>query len=125
MTETWDKLQADSYSNGLLTFKTQVLGLFRAGIDGTMPPDTISGTVTGAIQAGVTVKIYILSCGLPQPYETVITDAQGYYAIGDLPNGRYLVGPEAVGYSFSNFKWVDIPQTEIQSYDFTATSITP
>ncbi len=35
LTETWDKLQPDIASNGLLSFKTKVLGLFRAGTDGT------------------------------------------------------------------------------------------
>ncbi len=37
VTESWDELQADSYSNGLLSFKTQCLGLFVAGI-GSNPP---------------------------------------------------------------------------------------
>jgi hypothetical protein len=58
---------------------------------------------------------------VPQPYAEVTTDAQGYYAIGDLPNGRYLVGPDDAEYSFGNLKWVDIPQAEVQPYDFTAT----
>jgi hypothetical protein len=91
------------------------------GIGDVCDPDTIYGTVSGDVQENVAVKIYILSCGVPQPHATVITDAQGYYAIGALPNARYLVGPEDAGYSFGNFKWVDIPQAEIQSYDFTAT----
>jgi hypothetical protein len=86
--------------------------------------NTISGHVSGDIQEGITVKIYILSCGVPQPHADVITDAQGYYAIGYLPNGRYLVGPDDAGYSFSNSKWVDIRQSVIQSYDFTSTKLT-
>jgi len=88
--------------------------------------NTIYGTVSGDIQENVTVNIYILSCGLPQPHATVTTDAQGYYAVGGLANDRYLVGPDNVGYSFvPTGNWVDIPQEPIQSYDFTATSITP
>ncbi len=31
LTKSWDELSADSYANGLLNFKTQCLGLFRAG----------------------------------------------------------------------------------------------
>lgn len=31
LTKSWDELQAESVKNGLITFKTQVLGLFRAG----------------------------------------------------------------------------------------------
>lgn len=83
--------------------------------------DTIYGNISGGAQEGIIVNIYILSCGVPQPHATVTTDAQGHYAIGDIPNGRYLVGPDDAGYSFSNSKWVDIPQTEPQSFDFTAT----
>jgi hypothetical protein len=90
------------------------------GIGDACDENTIYGTISGEVQEGVTVNIYILSCGIPQPHADVITDAQGYYAIGGLPNSRYLVGPENAGYSFSLSYWVDIPQTEIQSYDFTA-----
>ena len=87
-------------------------------------PDTIYGTVSGDAQEGVTVNIYILSCGIPQPHANVITDAQGYYAIGDLPSGRYLVGPEDDNYIFSNFKWVDIPQAGVnQPLKFKATDM--
>jgi hypothetical protein len=82
--------------------------------------NTIYGTVSGDAQEGINVVIYLLSCGTPQPHATVITDAQGYYVIGDLPNGRYLVGPDDAGYSFSSSYWVDIPQTEVQSHDFTS-----
>jgi hypothetical protein len=93
------------------------------GIGDACDPDTIYGTVSGDVQKDITVNIYISSCGAVQPHATVITDAQGYYAIGDLANGRYLVGPEDAGYSFSKSYWVDIPQTEIQPYDFTAINL--
>jgi hypothetical protein len=82
--------------------------------------ETIYGTVSGDVQAGVNVNVYVVDCGASQPYAALTTDAQGYYATGNLPNGRYLVVPDDAGYSFSNSKWVDIPQTVIQSYDFTA-----
>jgi hypothetical protein len=95
------------------------------GIGDACDPDTIYGNISGDVQEGITVTIYIVSCGVPQPHATVITDAQGYYSIGNLGNAQYLIGPTDDSYSFSNYKWVDIPQEPIQSYDFTATSITP
>jgi hypothetical protein len=91
------------------------------GMGDVCDPDTIYGTVSGDVQEGITVNIYILSCGIPQPHATVTTDSQGYYAIGDLANSRYLVGPEDADYTFSKSYWVDIPQTEVQSYDFIST----
>ncbi len=83
-------------------------------------PDTIYGYVSGDVKEGIDVNIYILDCGAIQPHKTVTTDAQGYYTIGDLSNGRYLLVPNASGYTFSRSKWVDIPPRGIQSYDFTA-----
>jgi hypothetical protein len=86
--------------------------------------NTISGHVSGDIQEGITVKIYILSCGVPQPHATVTTNILGYYATGDLPNGRYLVVPEDADYTFApEGSWVDIPQAEIQHYDFTSLAV--
>jgi hypothetical protein len=93
------------------------------GIPDFLDSDTIYGTISGDVQEDITVNIYISSCGAVQPHTTITTDAQGYYAIGDLANGRYLVGPEDAGYSFSSSYWVDIPQTEIQPYDFTAINL--
>ena len=88
--------------------------------------NTIYGTVSGDIQAGITVKIYILSCGAPQPHSTLVTDSQGNYVTGGLPNGRYLVVPEDADYTFApGSSWVDIPQVEIQPYDFTSLAVEP
>jgi hypothetical protein len=84
--------------------------------------DTVYGTISGDIQEGIIVNIYILSCGVPQPHANVTTDAQGYYAIGNLDNARYLVSPDDAGYSFSSSYWVDIQQAVIQSFDFTSTA---
>ncbi len=86
------------------------------GIGDACDNDTIYGSIY--IQAGITVNIYIFSCGAPQPYATVTTDAQGYYAIGDIPNGRYLVGPDCTDCTVIKSIWVDIPQEPIQSYGF-------
>jgi hypothetical protein len=93
------------------------------GIGDVCDNNTFYGTISGAVQEGITVNIYILSCGQPQPHATVTTDALGYYAIGDLANARYLVEPENKSYSYApKGFWGDIPQAEQQSYDFTATA---
>jgi hypothetical protein len=95
------------------------------GIGDVCDENTIYRTVSGDIQTGITVKIYIFSCGAPQPHVTLVTDSQGNYVTGGLPNGRYLVVPEDAKYTFApGGSWVDIPQAESQSYDFTAALIT-
>ncbi len=85
--------------------------------------NTIYGNISGVGQEGITVNIYTVSCGATQPHATATTNAQGYYAVGDIANGRYLVSPDYAGYSFGNSKWADISPSEIQPYDFTATLI--
>jgi CubicO group peptidase (beta-lactamase class C family) len=85
--------------------------------------NTIYGTISGDIQEGITVNIYILSCGLPQPHATVTTDAQGYYAVGGLANSWYLVVPDEAGYRFSKPKWVNPPRPSFSQADFTATKL--
>lgn len=85
--------------------------------------DTVYGTVSGDIQEGVTVEIYKPNCGGDILAGTVTTNSEGYYAIGGIENGRYLFTADAIGYSFIPVSgWFDIPQTEIQSYNFTAIS---
>ena len=85
--------------------------------------NTVYGYVSGDAQEGVTVVISSTNCGLIDPVAELTTDENGYYASGDLEGGRYLVEANYPGYSFSSEYWVDILQTEIQSYDFTATAI--
>lgn len=85
--------------------------------------DTICGTISKDIQAGVSVKIYTISCGNDILEAETETDSSGYYAFGALTSQRYLLIAEMTGYSFVPVAdWVDIPQTLIQSYDFTATA---
>ena len=94
------------------------------GVGDACDPDTIYGTISGSVQESITVNIYYLTCGVPQPYAELTTDAQGYYAIGDLPNNRYLVVPDNESYIFTpQGTWVDIPQEEVQPYDFTAINL--
>jgi hypothetical protein len=94
------------------------------GIGDLCDSDTIYGTISGDIQAGVTVKIYTTNCGGDILEATTETDTNGYYSFGGLNSQRYLLVAEETGYSFVPVSdWVDIPQAEIQSYDFTATLI--
>jgi Domain of unknown function (DUF1929)/Bacterial Ig domain/Carboxypeptidase regulatory-like domain/Kelch motif len=61
------------------------------------PPPTysISGTVSGAIAAGVTVNLSGTSTA------TATTDASGNYSFSGLSNGGYTVTPSKSGYSFT------------------------
>ena len=83
--------------------------------------DTIYGTISGAIQAGVTVEIYIPNCGGDILVGEPVTNSEGYYSFGNLEVGRYILVVDYLGYSFVPSQgWIDIPQGPIQSYDFTA-----
>ncbi len=94
------------------------------GIGDACDPDTIYGTISGYIQAGVTVGIYTTNCGGDILEATTETDTNGYYAFGGLNSQTYLLVAEETGYSFVPVSaWVDIPQGSIQSYDFTVSSI--
>jgi hypothetical protein len=89
------------------------------GVGNLCDANTVYGNISWAIQEGITVNIYILSCGAPQPYASVTTNAQGYYAIGNIENGRYLVVLDYAGYRVTpNGRWGNIPQAEIQSCNF-------
>ena len=91
------------------------------GLGDVCDADTIYGTVSGAIQAGVTVEIYQPSCGLDVLAGAPVTNADGYYAFGGLEIGRYVLAVDYLGYSFVPSQgWIDIPQGPIQSFDFTA-----
>jgi hypothetical protein len=93
------------------------------GDGGVCDSDTIYGTISGDIQAGVTVDLCIVNCGGNIDGDSTVTNSEGYYAIGDLVNGQYLVFPKAAGYSFAPVSvWADISNGPSQSYDFTATT---
>jgi hypothetical protein len=90
------------------------------GVGNLCDANTVYGNISWAIQEGITLSIYILSCGALQPHATVITDSEGDYSFGNLGDGRYLLIASDVDYSFvPASRWIDIPQIEIKSYDFT------
>jgi len=85
--------------------------------------DTVYGSISGDIQAGVTVGLYRPNCGGDVLVDTTTTDADGYYAFGSLSNGLHTILPELEGYAFApEADYPKIPQAEIRSYDFTATA---
>jgi hypothetical protein len=95
------------------------------GIPDASDADTIYGTISGDVQGGISVDIYVYSCGAPQSVATLKTGLDGYYAIGNNENGLYGIVPQRDGYNFTpKYLFPQIPQTEIQSYDFTATKLT-
>jgi hypothetical protein len=108
---------------GVVKKKALLLILFLMLIStNALSQNTIYGTVTGDVQEGVTVELYKTSCGGDILEATTETDVNGYYSFGGLNSQRYLILVEEIGYSFVPVSaWVDIPQTEPQSYDFTAT----
>jgi hypothetical protein len=94
------------------------------GIGDACDPDTIYGNVTGDVQDGITVNIKTYSCGTGTLVATTTTNAEGYYAVGGLENGKYGIYPQNANYIFSPPAVVlQIPQTCIQPYNFTASEI--
>ena len=94
------------------------------GIGDACDEDTIYGTISGDAQGGVSIDISVYTCGAGELIAMITTNAEGYYAFGGLENNKYGIYPQHANYIFSRRAIVlDIPQTNIQSYDFTATAI--
>jgi hypothetical protein len=94
------------------------------GIGDVCDPDTIYGTISGYIQAGVTVDVYIVNCGKDIKVGSPVTNSEGYYAFGGLVDARHVIVARADGYTFvPKHSIVDIPQAVIQPHDFTASDI--
>jgi hypothetical protein len=62
--------------------------------------DTIYGYFSGEFKEGIDVDIAIVTCSSPIIIDTVITDEDGYYSIGDLEDNWYEVYPEDYDYIF-------------------------
>jgi hypothetical protein len=95
------------------------------GIGNICDNDSINGTINADTSMTATIKIYKPSCGGDELVGT-LTAYAGYnynYSFNGLEDGRYLIVATKSGYDFNpGGYWVDIPQTEIQSYDFTETN---
>ena len=82
--------------------------------------DTLYGTITGAVP-GVKVDLVALGCGFDFVYDTDRTNSEGYYSFESIPQGFYVVLPKSLYVNFDPiYGPIRIPQTEVQSYDFTA-----
>jgi hypothetical protein len=87
-------------------------------------PDTIYGTISGDVQEGVSISLNFVACGVTIYGATTLTNTEGYYAFGNLLNDNYVIAPQNISYVFNpETRTVAIPQTNIQSYNFTATTI--
>jgi len=85
-----------------------------------LKPDTINGTITGAVP-GLKVDLVSLGCGFDFVYDTDRTNSEGYYSFESIPQGFYRVLPKSLYVNFDPlYGTIQIPQTEVQFYDFTA-----
>ena len=73
--------------------------------------DTIYGYISGEFKEGIEVNIATVNCLSPAIIATLITDEDGYYAIGDLEDNWYQVTPEDYDYIFvPNSEYVPISE---------------
>ena len=79
---------------------------------------SISGTVSGAVQAGVTINLTGASSA------STTTAAEGTYALSSLANGNYTVTPVMAGYTFNPTSLsITISGANATGKNFTATSV--
>jgi len=85
--------------------------------------NTIYGNISEAVQSGVNVSLFKVNCGDTILQDTGTTDIEGNYSFGNLSDGFYEVVPSYPSGAF-NFipenNSIEIPQSEIRSYDFTS-----
>lgn len=93
----------------------------KAGIDftataSTTPTYSISGTVSGAVQSGVTITLSGTSSG------SILTDSNGNYSFSGVANGSYTVTASKTGYTFSPVFSITVNGANITGQNFTATA---
>ncbi len=83
------------------------------------PTYAISGTVSGAVAAGVTVTLGGAASG------TAVTDSSGAFAFASLANGNYTVTPALAGYSFAPVNAsVTVNGADVTGRNFVASVVT-
>jgi subtilisin family serine protease len=93
------------------------------GIGDACDEGILFGTITGAVP-GLKVDLVAIGCGFEFIYDTDRTNSEGYYLFESIPQGFYFVLPKSLYVNFEPlYGPIRIPQTEVQSYDFTATTI--
>ena len=89
------------------------------GSSGGGAKESISGTVTGAVQAGVTMTLTI--SGVAKG--TTTTDASGNYSFTGLAKGAYTVTPSLASYAFTpEHTPVTISSANVSAINFVDTS---
>ena len=79
---------------------------------------TISGAVSGAVKAGVTIALIDES---EQQGGIAVTDSNGNYTFSNLSNGSYIVKPSLSGFIFTPTSQVVIlSSATVTNIDFTA-----
>jgi hypothetical protein len=63
--------------------------------------DTIYGYISGEFKEGINVNISTVGCSMEETIDTLITDEDGYYSIGDLDDNWYRVSPKDSDYIFA------------------------
>jgi len=76
---------------------------------------SISGVITGDVQAGVTITLSGSGSG------TTTTDSSGNYSFAGLSNGTYTVTPSKIGYAFTpSSRTITIDNANVAGADFIA-----
>ena len=82
-------------------------------------PNAVSGTVSGDVKLGVTLKLVGNGKEL-----TATTDAAGVYSIADATDGTYTLTPSLAGYTFTPAsKPVTVAGKAVPAQDFVATGV--
>ena len=124
VTPSWDGLP-------LVTFSPATIALTVAGADQPgadfltvlVPSFTVSGAITGAVQAGVTVTLLDLENPVDTP-PTTTTDAGGAWAFPGLYDSVYMVVPDLAGYLFDpGSRTFNLTGADVPGLDFTSTAV--
>jgi hypothetical protein len=71
--------------------------------------DTIFGYISSETEESINVNIYTVGCSSEEIIAELITDADGYFSIGNLEDGHYIVYPENDDYKFiPNYAYTSI-----------------
>lgn len=94
--------------------------VWELGITGSASVYSISGSVSGEVKNGVTITLSGDSA------DTTTTDANGAYAFQNLANGKYVITPSLLTYSFKPAtSSVTISGSNQSGQNFVATAVNP